>query len=455
MLKKTAYFLLLILVPFCGLAWPLVPGSQNQTVGARPLGLGRAFAGLADDGSAVFMNPAGLARIDSLKLLNFYTSPDPNNSIIAISAALPKIYGLTAGIGYTNNINSGFTLPLPNTVEASFMEQQYLFCLAGKLGDRLSLGLNLDIITKSFSVQSSLLAGQTGSGMDLDLAFFYAVREGLDLGLNLQNILPTNLGGKFVYDSRAVESIPANLKAGVAWKFRKGLNLLFDIDRPLEQSTPTLLHLGLEYRPNSTISLRGGVDQNANAQATVLNNLTFGLGINVRGVTFDYSYYKYGGSSGRATNYFSLGYVGPAAEVTPRLTREAAVVLPSELLPPPVAIRHFSDVPADYPRREAIELMTTAGIIYGFPDGTFRPEQKVTRQEFETVLALARRVEAKNVNLPDKPITRVQILTILSHNGIGLPSFKKLPANEPVSRAELADMMYQTPFGQAAAKRLR
>ncbi|MDD5594393.1 MAG: S-layer homology domain-containing protein, partial [Candidatus Margulisbacteria bacterium] len=177
-----------------------------------------------------------------------------------------------------------------------------------------------------------------------------------------------------------------------------------------------------------------------------------------RGYTFDYTYYKHGDPSGDVTNYFSMGYVGPGPAVKRPTMAEAVptpVVLPSELVPPRVEMIHFKDVPANYPSKEAIELMAMAGIVYGFPDGTFRPEQKVTRQEFETVLALARRVEAKNVNLPDKPITRVQILTILSHNGIGLPGFKKLPANEPVSRAELADMMYQTPFGQAAAKRLR
>jgi len=34
-------------------------------VGARALGMGSAFAGLADDGSAAFWNPAGLATLTS------------------------------------------------------------------------------------------------------------------------------------------------------------------------------------------------------------------------------------------------------------------------------------------------------------------------------------------------------------------------------------------------------
>ena len=33
--------------------------------GARPLGLGEAFVGQADDASAIFYNPAGLAQLNS------------------------------------------------------------------------------------------------------------------------------------------------------------------------------------------------------------------------------------------------------------------------------------------------------------------------------------------------------------------------------------------------------
>jgi len=433
---------------------------QTPAIGARPLGLGKAFAGLADDGSAIFLNPAGLARTGSLKLMSFYATPFPDwsdNVIVALGAALPDVFGRTLGAGYINDSTSGFIL---NSTEYSLTKQRFLLGFAENLDEKLALGINLNVMTIGASIQSPLLAGTVGSGLDLDAGLLYKMREGLTLGANLQNVLPSSLGGKFTYDSGASESLPANLKAGLSWKFRGGYNLLFDLDYSLEKIRPVLLHLGLEFLPNGLIALRGGLDQSPQTPDTrtdVYTHTTLGLGINLRGYTFDYTYYKHGNSSGDVTNYFSMGYVGPAP-AKPQPTREAApvpVVPPSELAPPRVEISHFKDVPANYPSKEAIELMAAAGLIQGFPDGTFRPEEKVTRQEFETILALARRVEAKNIKQPDKPITRVQILTILSRNGIGLPGFKKLPANEPVSRAELADMMYQTPFGQAAAKRLR
>ena len=57
--------------------------------GARSLGMGNAFVALSDDGSAVFYNPAGLARINQLSIAasleNPYGLSDLQSGMIAIS----------------------------------------------------------------------------------------------------------------------------------------------------------------------------------------------------------------------------------------------------------------------------------------------------------------------------------------------------------------------------------
>ncbi|MDD5593956.1 MAG: PorV/PorQ family protein, partial [Candidatus Margulisbacteria bacterium] len=288
---------------------------QNPAVGARPLALGKAFVGLADDSSAIFLNPAGLARISSLKLMNFYTTPFSDNAIVAVSAVQPNFFGVALGAAYINNTTSGLIL---NTTEFSQTEQQFLLGFASKINDKLSAGTSLNIITRGFSIQSSLLASNRGSGMDMDLGFFYELRENLSAGVNLQNILPVGFGGRFTFDSGTTESLPANLKAGLSWKFRRDLNLLFDLDYPLERVRPPLLHFGLEFQPNNMIALRGGFDQSPQTPDTrtdVYTHTTLGIGINLRGYTFDYTYYKHGDPSGDVTNYFSMGYVGPGPAV--------------------------------------------------------------------------------------------------------------------------------------------
>jgi hypothetical protein len=45
--------------------------------------------------------------------------------------------------------------------------------------------------------------------------------------------------------------------------------------------------------------------------------------------------------------------------------------------PPPV----FSDVPSSYWAYGAINQLSTAGYVYGYPDGTFKPGNQITRAE--------------------------------------------------------------------------
>lgn len=47
---------------------------------------------------------------------------------------------------------------------------------------------------------------------------------------------------------------------------------------------------------------------------------------------------------------------------------------------PPGSQRMFTDVPIDHPQCAAIEKLAAAGIITGWPDGTFRPQLDVSRQ---------------------------------------------------------------------------
>ena len=47
----------------------------------------------------------------------------------------------------------------------------------------------------------------------------------------------------------------------------------------------------------------------------------------------------------------------------------------------------FSDVPGTHPMNTAISTIANAGIINGYPDGTFRPENTITRAEFASILS--------------------------------------------------------------------
>ena len=49
----------------------------------------------------------------------------------------------------------------------------------------------------------------------------------------------------------------------------------------------------------------------------------------------------------------------------------------------------FTDVPADFVHAPAISAVADAGITTGYADGTFRPQDKVTRAQMASFLARA------------------------------------------------------------------
>jgi hypothetical protein len=74
------------------------------------------------------------------------------------------------------------------------------------------------------------------------------------------------------------------------------------------------------------------------------------------------------------------------APPSPNIQEPFRVVTPSEqksTIPPPIA---FSDVPNDFWASRFINVLSSRRIIKGFPDYSFRPNQPVTRAEFAAIL---------------------------------------------------------------------
>jgi hypothetical protein len=65
----------------------------------------------------------------------------------------------------------------------------------------------------------------------------------------------------------------------------------------------------------------------------------------------------------------------------------------------PAAAMQFKDVPTEHRYRVAIEVMSQLGIVEGFGDGTFRPEQPVNRQQFAKMVVLAMRLPVSEADI--------------------------------------------------------
>ena len=116
-----------------------------------------------------------------------------------------------------------------------------------------------------------------------------------------------------------------------------------------------------------------------------------------------------------------------------------------------VASANFSDVPASHPNYVAIMALKERGIIAGYPDGTFKPDQAVNRVEALKIILLG-----SNINVPDasgdggfkdtqsnawyaKYILKAQILTIVQ----GYPDGSFKP-EQTVNLAENLKLLLKT-----------
>lgn len=62
-------------------------------VGARALGMGKAYVGVAENGESIFTNAAGLGRIKSPKLTSMYSNMMSDVDYFVLGGAVPTDIG--------------------------------------------------------------------------------------------------------------------------------------------------------------------------------------------------------------------------------------------------------------------------------------------------------------------------------------------------------------------------
>lgn len=338
-----------------------VAGDPSRlSVGARSLGMGKAFTGLADDVTSMFLNPAGLGNISNWQFTSMSGKFINEINYVSIAGVYPTRYGCF-GIGYIGS-DLGFTGPVVVSTEVGG-EIHYLPATQGAVSysynnavlllsygapfsqltenpylQNVSFGLNLKIFSQGLT--GTGLSGGAASGYDMDLGLLYKAYPWLSLGLNQQNTLPASMGGKIVWPANGTtrltaveEVIPSKTKLGSSLKLgRDGglledrlgnhlVNVNLDMDMNLMSentgSVPMLMHFGVEWWPVEYGALRAGVDQDVVGSSPsdigTSNNLTFGVGLFYNDFRFDYAYHQYNAIPENDTHYFSISYGIPNA----------------------------------------------------------------------------------------------------------------------------------------------
>lgn len=243
-------------------------------LGARAQGFGQAFTALANDGSAIIWNPAGLDYVPQSNVSVYHATLFGGGFANFATFTYPFVSFGTMGLGVARvgisgvDYYSGDENPLipAGLYVGSGTWDQYEFYLS--YGKKLPwFGLSLGTTFKAVRVAAygteNGTASGIGTGMDIGLLYrpefeSTALRD-LSFGLSLQNIVRPSIRQ---IDTR--DAYPWSAKFGIAKHFLFGddqvrrLTLTTDITKG--QFRPVAFHVGSEFMFHKFVVARAGLD---------------------------------------------------------------------------------------------------------------------------------------------------------------------------------------------------
>ena len=307
--------IILLLVMMLGIA-PLIVFGQNSALpaafvdigyGARPVGMGSAYAGLADDIQALFWNPAGLNHLNETQVS--FT----NANILGLvkynvfSVALPLHFDDAQQGGGIAIVSSGDEALHEYTVLAGYSRRvlgvdvglnlKYRYASFGNNG----LDRNENIVFGDQEFQNELLNQVHGSanGFGMDIGLLYQFSEKIRVGLMIRDLFSpvmwnstvdnTSLSAKGKY----TENVPFETVIGTAYKVFDEFLVTADFQPSYSKDVSNIIRGGAELKLFKMLFLRAGLQNVVNDQADEKYVFGFGLNVNVSkkyALTFDYTH---------------------------------------------------------------------------------------------------------------------------------------------------------------------
>lgn len=150
---------------------------ENVNIGARPMGMGGAYSAIADDTTAIFWNPAGLAKASNrqvgLSYLELYGMV--NYNFVSLVNPVNKTDALA---GYLMSSNDSDHL---------YRETTLGFSYAREVWHGLKFGGNLKFLSSDANIGDIKVGSAKGIAMDIGVCF--DLNDKILLGASLPNLL--------------------------------------------------------------------------------------------------------------------------------------------------------------------------------------------------------------------------------------------------------------------------
>ena len=240
--------------------------------GSRPVGMGGAFAGLANDVNTIFWNPAGLTAVHDQELtaMQHFSFADINNQSIGYAQ---RVNGFVWGASFLGSFTEierrqGPTEDPDSTVTVGGFATG--LSVAYPLGTAISIGGTAKIISEQLDIQNAY-----GAAADVGL-ILRLLDNHLGIGVAVQNA--------GVLDG--AENLPMALRAGLAYRAwqestesmpeREMWALVADAHLPLIDANPSF-HVGAERWFYGSVAARIGYRIGLNENPS--DGLSLGVGV--------------------------------------------------------------------------------------------------------------------------------------------------------------------------------
>ncbi len=294
MKKIILSMLVMVLVFFTG---PLIlyAAFLDSGWGARPAGMGGAFAGLADDINAPLINPAGIAQIRGGRVSFLYDKPFMGLDNVDIG----KNY-----MGYASSFGQGSAIGLSwasFSADSLYDETTYTISFAKnlnanmpQLNTQVFVGLNLKSMGHSYTIDSRteddpvFANGTSKSAFTIDMGLLVKPKDQFGLGLSVKNLTQPDVG------LNSKDTVPMEIRGGLAYNmgsFKFANTFLVNSFTPLLD----ICYRDGEMKPR--VGLEAWLNNDAFALRTGYNpqEITFGFSLgNIKpgaiGINFDYAF---------------------------------------------------------------------------------------------------------------------------------------------------------------------
>ncbi|MBU1262555.1 PorV/PorQ family protein [bacterium] len=251
---------------------------------ARAASMGGAFSALADDASAGYYNPAGLAQLKTAEAITCggVWIEETRYGFIGYAAPISRDNALGVAVLYlqTPKISGYDDSNPPNKIDDfDAKDLAVSFSYSQRFSRRNYFGISAKWISQQIEKEKTY-----SFAIDAGEIYKPPMIDGLSLAVVVQNIGPPI---KFI---REEDKMPITLKLGAVYKLMdENAKLLLDLVKPLDNNWR--VSCGTEWCINRNLSLRGGYNSQVFKDLGI--GVSLGAGLKLGTFALDYAYVPY------------------------------------------------------------------------------------------------------------------------------------------------------------------